>query len=165
MAIRLEDVKPARTTFTLPTSGTTLTFRPFSLDDEYWMNQEYGSGIEALFKECNFKEIFRIAFRMIENKEVLKKRTVKFINEDGDEKEMEIGGIKLLHALSYGFEEKMLILTSLLNCIGISRPMMDELAKADQEDQKKSLELKQTGAKSSTSSPANTDGPLNTSSL
>lgn len=139
--------------------------RPLNLEDELWLKTEFGEELQKVFSEVRIKEICRIAYRLLENKEAFSKQKVTVVNEEGETAEVEIGGVKLFYSLVSGMDEKLEIVKALLATIGISRPMQDKMIADEMEEQKKNLEMRLTGEKSSTSSAPNTDGPAITSGL
>ena len=110
----------------------------------------------------NMREVARIVYRLMDDKdkEDFSAKDVTLQDENGEKKNIRMGGVKLLFAQITGYAEKMEVYRCLLETIGISRPLQDELmTEAEAEErQKKSLILPQTGGLSSTLSQVNTDG-------
>lgn len=162
--MRLEDIRPLRSSFKLAaTQDREYFIRPFSLDDEIWMNKTFGAdGIKAIFDRGEWPKICQIAYHQLEDKEPFLKQKITLVNEEGEKAEHEVGGVKLFHALVRGQNEKLNIIQALLEAIGISRPMQNDMIADEVESLKKKQDQRdqnQSGMKSSTSSPANTDGP------
>lgn len=163
MAIKLEDLIPQTGKFTLSVTGKTYRLNPVTVIDELWMADEFGGRLEEIFAKMQMMEICRIVFRLMfaEDKKDFKKKTVKVINEEGDEESYELGGAELLAAMIRGVNEKIAVHQALLVTIGVSRPLQKKLAaeaeaEAPAEEQKKSPKGKRAGLRSSTTSRANT---------
>lgn len=130
--MKLTDMKPKQSKFKLKQVEKELTLRPISLDDEIWLKEIYGDdGIQEVFENVNIEEISRIAFRLLitEDKKLFKIREVTVVDENGEEGTFNIGGVKLLRTLIFGWEEKLVVLNALLENIGYSRPEVEETPK------------------------------------
>lgn len=127
--MNLKDLKPKESRFKLKAAKREFTLNPITLADEVWLDEEFGQEkIEQIFTEINIKEISRIVFRLIkpEDKVFFKSRPVKFITEDGEELEQDLGGVELLRTMISGNDEKIGIINALLENIGLSRPDIDK---------------------------------------
>ena len=136
----LSKIRPQESTFKLRhVEDRVITMRPITLDDEIWLDQTYGDKLGEIFENINVKEISRIVFRLMKNEDKLffKKRVVKLVNEEGEEGEIEMGGLVLLQSLISGWEEKISILNALLKNIGLSRPEISEEESKEDIDCKK----------------------------
>lgn len=131
--IKLEDLVPEGSEFTLKSTGLTYKLRAFTMQDEIWLAKTFGEGIKEIFEKAKMQEICKIVFHQLENKEDFCKREVKIINEDGEEVKGTIGGVDLLISLISGMDEKLNIINALLATIGISRGVMEKI----QEDTEK----------------------------
>lgn len=136
--LKFEDLIPQKAEFTLRITGKTYTILPLTAADEIWLQQKYGSGLEKILKEIRIQEISEIVFRQLEDKSDFIKRTVKIVNEVGDEVSKDLGGVDLFRSIISGVDEKLAIYQALLQTIGISRPVIDKLTSEDSE--KKSLQ-------------------------
>jgi len=96
--------------------------RPFNLSDEIWLTNEYGSRVGEIFELMDFEAISRIAYRQIIDKSEFKKREVEFITEDGESETVSLGGVELFRQLVKGWDEKIAIMSSVIECITGSRP-------------------------------------------
>ena len=137
----LKKIVPQESSFYLRLAERSFTMRPINLEDEIWLENEYpGSKVQDIFENLNMPEISRIVFRLIKNedKEFFKKQSVKIVNEEGEEMEVDLGGVKLLTALISGWDEKATVINSLLANIGFSRPDLDK-EEAGDDKEKKSL--------------------------
>lgn len=162
--LKLEDIRPARAEVKFANHEKPYMLRPITLEDELWLQTEYGGNIQKIFDECRFSDIFRIAFRLLEDKEDFVKRTVEIVNEEGDRGVVEIGGYKLLLAMASGLGDKERVMRALLTTIGISRPIQDTLIAEEVAKAEKKSQAHSTGERSSTLSHLNTDGLPSTSS-
>lgn len=160
--LELEDLIPRESSFTLSATEKTYTLRPLSLDDEVWLKRKFGSDIERIFKQQDMEAICRIIYHQLdeESKAEFGERTVTFVNEEGQKASEKRGGVVLLQCMIRGTEEKKAVIKSLLDVIGVSRPTIE---KVFTEEKKSKKPQKPTGEKSSTPSPASTDGQPNTS--
>lgn len=150
--MKLEDLKPRPSKFYLSYSDKWYTLRPWTLNDQIWMNQEYGERINEIFSEKNIDivAIARMAFRLMEDKSDFRAREFTAIDEDGNETTQTIGGYKLLIARVKTVKEQLQLLASVVECIGLSMPEVDEIkgmaGNADSTTEKKTS-TKQTGAR------------------
>ena len=137
--INLEDLTRVPSEFEL-SIGKKFKLRPCSLADESWMQRTFGKELEAIFKEIRLDEICRIAFHMMEtdSKAELSPRERREVDENGVESIVKIGGVALFKTLIVDTKDKMAVLQSLLETIGISRPVQDQLL-ADQQEKKNHL--------------------------
>lgn len=161
--LSLEDLIPTTGSFKLASTGKEYTLRPFTMADEIWLEKTYGGDgvIQKIFTDFDFLKIMRIAFNQLTDpqKEDFKVQSVKYIDDEGKEIEMTLGGYKLLYTLVAGFSEKLDVLKALTKTLGISRPAiekMDEQIKAEEAEAKK--KINSTGAQSSILSDQSTDG-------
>ncbi|OFZ54976.1 MAG: hypothetical protein A2428_03120 [Bdellovibrionales bacterium RIFOXYC1_FULL_54_43] len=158
--IKLEELVPLPGEFYLRATQKTYHLRPVSIEDRVWITSKYGSELQQIFREVRAKEIAAIAFHQLTDKDKadFKKKTVEIVDEEGNTKETELGGVVVLRMLIQGNDEITAVLTALLHTIGISEPLIEEMAAdADSElAQKKNENV--TGERSLTSLPANMDG-------
>ena len=148
--MKLEDLKPRPSKFHLSYNDKWYTMRPWTLNDQIWMNQEYGDRINEIFSEKNIDivAIARMAFRLLDDKSDFKAREFTAIDEDGNETTQTIGGYKLLIARVKTVKEQLELLTAVVECIGLSMPEVDEIkkmgSKPDPSTEKKTS-MRQTG--------------------
>jgi hypothetical protein len=142
--MKLTELVPRESKFSLRLAKREFTMRPINLEDEIWLEETYGiDGILEIFNEMNIKEIARVVFRLIkpEDKTYFAKREVEFITEDGDKETLVLGGVALFKSLISGMQEKEDLIRALLVNIGMSRPDIEEEAdKLDGENGKKKAE-------------------------
>ena len=158
--LKLEDIVPQTGEFTLRSTGITYRLRPVNVDDRMWINHTYGGNLENIFKKLMVKEICHIAFHQLDDSDKLQfvKKQVQIVDDEGSKKELELGGLSLFRTLIQGNDELTAILTALLHTIGISQPLIDEMAAELSSETAEKKSPNQTGEKSLTSSPASTDG-------
>lgn len=163
-AIRLEDIIPEGSTFTLKQTGKTYRIRPINLADEIWLNETFREDIEPIFKEIRMKEVCRIAFRLMhpDDQVDFTAQTVRIIDEEGVWIEKQLGGAQLLFTLISGIQEKLQIFEALLKAIGAGRPLLERAA--NQAVTEKKSHSQPTGQPSSISSPMSMAGLPITSS-
>lgn len=113
------------------------TLRPFSLSDEIWLADKYGSRVAEIFDVMDFEAISRIAFHQIVDKSFFKKKEVEFITEDGDVETVSLGGVELFRQLVKGWDEKINIMSAVIECITGSRPDLKEEEKPKKKVTKK----------------------------
>lgn len=168
LPITLEELVPQASQFTLKKlPGVTFHLRPVSVDDELWLQREFGARLQMIFERVSIREICRIVFHQLEeeSKEHLAKRSVTIMNEEGEKVTQAVGGADLLRCLISGMPEKMEVVRALTETIGISRPVMDKLiADAEKKSQLES-QSQPIGERSSTSSVTSMDGQPNTSGV
>ncbi len=162
--IKFEDLCPEPGEFTLKATGKTYRIRPVTLEDESWMQKRFDDRISEIFEKVNIGEIAVIVFRLLDNeaRRDFVAQEVEEVQEDGSVKRVSAGGVDLLRRCISGPKEKLEVFGALMQTIGLSRPIQDEIYKeAEIESQKKSepSQSQSTGDGSLTSSPASTDTP------
>jgi hypothetical protein len=107
------------------------TMKAITLADKIWLDENFPNGqIAEIFLNINIKEICRIIFRLLtpEDKLFFKKQKVKIVNEEGDEEEIEIGGVALLQSLiSGGIGEELELVNALLKNMGYSDNQIEDI--------------------------------------
>jgi hypothetical protein len=160
-ALTLEDIKPEAAKFTLQlVPDREFEIRPISVLDRRWLKNTFNADqIKSIFMEYDFEQIARIVYHQLtlDDQMFLKKQSVKIVNEDGDEKEIVLGGVNLFLSLVTGLAEQRTIIEAMTQTFGISKSLMDE---AIADDEKKSQLI---GQESATPSEASTDGQPTTS--
>jgi hypothetical protein len=161
--LKLEDLIPQSAEIHLSSTGKSYKLRPFSLEDEAWLSRRFGKDLPAIFSEMRMADIAEIAFHQfeLEDKRQFVAQEVTIVDEAGNERTERMGGAVLFRMMIRGLKEKNELYAALLQTIGISRPVQDQLA-ADVSSEKKRIEdnLKSepTGEQSSMPLPVNTDG-------
>ena len=131
----LTKLVPKKSKLHLKEIGQDFELRPFNLSDEIWLRESYGDRLGEIFELMDFEAVSRIAFHQIIDKSYFKKREVEFITEDGDTENVQLGGVELFRQLVKGWDEKIEIMSSVIECITGSRP---ELENEDKKKAKKS---------------------------
>lgn len=154
--INLEDLTRTTSEFKL-SSGEVFKLRACTLADESWMQRTFGKDIESIFKDVKMDELSRIVFHMMdtESRSKFLSKEIEECDEEGNKSVVKIGGVALFRTHIIDTRDKMAVLESLLETIGISRPVQKELM----DEKKKSLLI---GDTSSTPSQVSTDGQPNT---
>lgn len=116
-----------------------LTFRPFTVNDEAWLDRHYGKELEKVFSEFKTIEITKIAFNQLELESKRKLMAVKFtdMDEDGNEIEIAKKGPEKIQCLLASWQEQADLIKMLVRTRGLSMPMIEELGQALQEGDKK----------------------------
>jgi len=138
--LTLEKLVPKKSNFTLKSCDEKFTLRPMTVADECWIKQE-NLDLQKAFQEIVYNSdiLSKLAFRLLDekSKQILKKRKVKFIDEEGNEKTKTVGGIELFRQMIGSVEDKVILCTALLETIGYSREIQDQLYKDLSGDEKK----------------------------
>lgn len=164
--LKLEDIRPQPATFELAKTGRTYELRPIGLDDEKWIRETFGAGVKQVLEGSDLNGLGRIVWRLMreEDRKQFPTSEIDETGEDGVTRKIQVGGVKLLISCIVGIHEKLALHQALLQTIGISKPILDELM---EEELKKNLAqaslIPSAGEASSTSSPQSTDGPSITS--
>ena len=122
--MNLDQLKPKPSILNLE-NGKSYVLRPLNIGDEIWIKQTFGSEIDKLFNEnnVNLEALTRIVFHQMEDKSDFKKKEVVEFDEEGNEKTSEIGGYKLFMKSISGMKDKIEMIHSMNETIGISRPV------------------------------------------
>lgn len=159
--MKLEDLNPKDAVFKINQFGDQeFTIRKFTLSDEIWLNQTFGTSLQEIFKSVDMDAISRIIFHQLapDDKLVFQKQNVKLVNDDtGEVTEETIGGYRLLQKCIpggvSGTIEKTVLLNALLETLGVSRP------EPEKKSEMETLQSTPIGGQSSTVSATNMDGP------
>lgn len=130
--MKLNELKPTKTTLKISTIKKKLTVNPLTLNDEVWLSERYTEEeLQQIFLEINIKEISRIVFRLLDNesKKAFKAQDVDIILEDGSVVTKNLGGVELLRNACVGWDDKLALIEALNVAIGNSRPKAVESKK------------------------------------
>lgn len=131
--LKLEDLSPRKSYFVLKLCpGKKFYLRLINLEDEIWIKQTYpGERISEIFSETNpdYKEVCRIAWRLLINKTEFKKQKVKVVSDSGETQEIVMGGFPLLLKAISCMEDKISIMLAITETMGVSRKAFYELKK------------------------------------
>lgn len=165
--LKLSDLIPEPSTFSLKSTGKTYRMRPFSVLDEEWLKVKFKDRAKLDVKELTFFELCDIAYHQMEeeDRKDLAKQSVTITNEQGDTQRIELGGVKLFYSLVAGIKEKQDLAVSICATLGISRPILDKIEREELQKKKnlEEMQSRQTGKTSSISSPVTTAGAPSTS--
>jgi hypothetical protein len=159
----LDDIIPETTEFELKSTGKTYRLRGLSLEDQVWMRRTFGEkDLQLVFSDLRWEKISMIVFRLLEDKsDFLPYESDEFDDEGTLSKRRVTGPEHLLKKIS-GTSEGIKIVSAVNRCVINSNPMIEE---AFREEIKKKMIERQTGERSSISSPVSTDGVSNTSEV
>lgn len=110
--INFEDLIPRESVFTLSEKpNKVFTLKKFSLASQIWVKREFGNRLEEIFEKIELEPIARITFYLLKDKTEFK-----------DE-------LDFMEAIVTP-KDKLGILRSLLETIGISQPIIDDALKS-----------------------------------
>lgn len=156
--MKLEDLKPMPQKFFMKKLNQSITLRAWTVEDQIWLQQEYGKDkIQSIFnpESVDISAICRIAYRLIDDKSPFKAEQRKTFDENGEPIVEKVGGWRKMAILLSDVSEQVELFTAVVKCIGVSMPEVDEVKKKVSEEEIASQPI---GAKSSTYSQANMDG-------
>lgn len=129
MEVKLEDIRPEEAPFTLDaTQSHEHILRKFTLDDHSWLKHQLGKTLEEIYLLDGFERleyIVQIAYRLLKDKTPFKQQTVKFIDEEGNEKDEFLGGLKLFKRMIIGPSEQIKIIKAVGIAINGQNPLSD----------------------------------------
>lgn len=145
----LEDLTPRPVDFTLSHGehSLELTFRPFVLADESWLNREFGkSELERIFTEFDMAKICKIGFHQLTLESKRKLMDVKFIDLDefGEEFEVAKNGVEKILMLLSSIKDQVNFVKFLIETRGASFPVLKEIGEKLEEEVKKKKESLQS---------------------
>jgi hypothetical protein len=134
MSLNLEDLQPQEAEFELSAyKGVKFTLRPFSLRSRIWLGKRFTQDqIKGIFEEQRMEEISELVFFQLKDKSVLK-------------------SVEDLQDAVQTQSDRIAMMQAMLTTIGISQPVIEQLAKRELEKNEASLSQNQpTGAQSTT---------------
>lgn len=137
--MNLSELNPKQVEILLPVTDQdgrqrdfSITLRPYTLADEAWTEETYKDKLKLIeiFEKLNMVEICRMVFHqcsITSKKEIL---SVKFydLDENGNEFEVNKLGHEKLMGMITGFKSGISLLQGLLECKGLSMPMIEKIA-------------------------------------
>lgn len=162
-SIKIEDFVPEDADITI--GGKVYGMRKINVDDEVWLKTRFGKSIQAIFQNMEFDQIAKLIFRQLKDKSDFLPEVLKEYDDDGNAIEVTVTGPQKIMRQMTGVAEKNEAIFSVVQLIGISRPMMDKLVDEEIERKKKVIaEMEMTNQElvsqtSSTESPASTATP------
>lgn len=127
--LKLSDIVPRPSFFQLAATGDfEYQLRPFDLDDEAWLATTYPN-LQDILTTMQMKHVAAIAWHQLDapSREKFVKQKVEIVNDEGDKVVIEMGGLKLFSTMIRGVNEKVTIYKALMEAIGVSRPVLDEI--------------------------------------
>ena len=122
-AFKLEDVIPANSNWEV--NGKAYVLRKVTLEDEVWLRAQ--GDLQKLFISEDLTFLSRFAFRQLMDKSDFLPVKEKGYDDDGNEVDRIVTGPqRLLKSLS-GPTQRYDLIKTLCACIGISRPVFDQL--------------------------------------
>lgn len=159
--MKYEDIVPQAAPFKLRTlPEVALTLRPFDLDDEFWLKENYAD-IQAVFEKVDMKAITQIVWHQLDtdSRKWFAQKEIEVVNDEGQSTVHKVGGLKAFRAYIQGNEDKITLMKALLQTLGISRPMLEKMeAEAEKKSQEVLSQTNPTGRSFLTYSQASTDG-------
>lgn len=115
--------------------GFDLEFRPFTMRDELWIDDEIGTKEEVarIFESLEALTILKMTWHQLDIESKRKIMAIKSVdmNEDGDEVEVSLTGIEKLTELVGGGEDILKILTAFNACKGINQELLVKFAEEE----------------------------------
>lgn len=137
MKLDLNDLQPVEAQLLLSGHpGKVYVLKKFSLAAQIWMKNRFGKQVQSIFSDVKIPEMCETVHYLLKDKKDFPTFT-------------ELAESIITH------QDKVNVVRALLACVGVSQPIVDKIARQAEEEKKSRL----TGQDSSTSSPANTDGP------
>jgi hypothetical protein len=141
--LSLEDIIPQDSTVVL--NGREFKLRKVNLADEMWLKSQ--GNINVKFQQEDMEFISKFAFRQLVDKAEFLPVTIDGHDDDGNPiKFTKTGPYRLLEAM-HGANQRLELIRSLCELIGVSRPLFDKMM-AD--EVKKNPTLNPVGGKSTT---------------
>jgi len=137
--LKLRDIIPQETSFYLRLIDKTFVMAPLNLGHELEFTEKLGENWgEKLFTEFNFSDIIFATYRLLNNesKGYLVKQEVTTYDDDGNEKDITIGGVELLKKLISGNAEKEDVIKALIENVGVNSPTVEDDDKKKENQQK-----------------------------
>ena len=102
--------------------------RCLDLEDEIWLKHEFGTALAEQFAkdEIDLEIISRIAYRLIVDKSDFIAVETEIIDEDGEKKNIRLGGHSLFIKSIKGIEDKQELLIATIKAMNSSRPKIDD---------------------------------------
>ncbi len=147
--MKLEDVIPQDSKIII--GGKEYELRKMNLEDEAWMARVIGEGdeLQKVFQEMQFDKISKLIFRLLKNKQDFLPMKIEDHDDDGYPVERFVTGPQRVLRSTHGTKEKIEMYYSVMETIGVSRPMLDKLEEQEiaKEEKKRKEEEAKTGVK------------------
>lgn len=127
--ITLEDLRPQPAEFYLRKTDRTYPLRAIGLEDEVWLRSTFGDRLKEIMAGTDMDGLGRIVWRLMreEDRQSFPASEIQETDESGDTRTVRKGGVALLVSNICGLAEKLCIYNALMQTIGISKPILDEL--------------------------------------
>lgn len=126
----------------LEIKGKEYILRKMTLADEAWLQDTFGGdALEKIFSEIKLSELCRILYRVLDDKKDFLAKDVEEVNDDGELVKRRLKGHEVLMQSLEGKQVQIDIVEAILQTIGISRPMLEEL-QGSEEPKKKQTQKK-----------------------
>lgn len=136
--VEIEDLIPEDATITL--GGKEYEMRKFNVEDEVWLKKTFGKGLQLIFQGLEYDQISRIIFRQLKDKTDFMPTEEEALDDDGYKITKKITGPDMVLRKICGMKEKNEAIYSIVQLLGVSRPIMDKLVEQEMEEKKKVLE-------------------------
>lgn len=145
-AVTLDALIPQPAEFTLSATKKTYKLRPFSADDSVWVINKFGEdGLDKVFKG-RFRDLCAIVYHLLSDSDRADfpyEENENAIDDDGKKfKRVLTGPLKLCDTIRGGAEITA-VQKALLECFGMSQPLLDGLEVKQQKAEKKSRRVGQ----------------------
>lgn len=159
--LKIEDVLPEKPEFYLASKKKTYTLRVVNLQDQVWIKQTFGGPekILEMFNKKDWSEIFKFAYRLLEDKSDFQGEEQEIENDDGFKEMARITGPQKLLQATTGLMEAVHVLGACNTSFALGEPIMGEYMRKELKKKVDQFKKRQTGQKSLTSSQANTVTP------
>lgn len=136
--MQLEEMFPKKSSFKLEATGNEYHLRPMTIGDNIWLNENYGNllGQTQDLSNLDFNALTAVIYKLIVNKQDFKKKTMSDLDEEGNELEIEVGGLKLFRYFT-NIKDMENMIWALNETMGISRPEVKEAPKKKREPKRK----------------------------
>jgi len=136
--LKLEDLCPQRAEFFLSSKEKTYALRPVTLDDYVWLQSKFGTTDITEMENIHVGIVCQAIYRQLEQesrKDFLATK-IKEINDDGEEVETYLKGWQVL-SKNIKPEEIETMMTAYVKCLGVSKPILDQLNEDNVKKKKK----------------------------
>lgn len=145
-AVTLNALIPKPSEFTLSATKKTYKLNPFSADDTVWVTDKFGEdGIKKIFGG-KFRDLCAIVYHLLSDEDRADfpyEEDENAVDDDGKKfKRVLTGPVKLCDTIRGGAEITA-VQKALLECIGMSQPLLDKLEVKQEKAEKKSRRVGQ----------------------
>jgi hypothetical protein len=130
--MQLKDLIPQKAQFSLRSTGREHTLRPFSLSDTAWLHSKFSDEeIARIFEKLDTVAISQIVYHQLvdEDKRQFLAQEMTHINDEGEEEKIRYSGPQIFMQAIQGMDEELAMAQALMECRGMSLPLMEEMQK------------------------------------